>query len=93
MVAAFALTGDAVTLDAFAGTLQREPTKLAVLLGTEGDGLSRLWSDQADAVVRIPMRAGIDSLNVAAAAAIACYALAERPQAADPRGVTGQSAG
>jgi tRNA G18 (ribose-2'-O)-methylase SpoU len=47
-----------------------------VLLGTEGHGLSRSWVDAADAVVRIPMRAGVDSLNVAAASAIAGYVLA-----------------
>lgn len=93
VVAALALTGDSITLDAFARTLRREPRKLAVLFGTEGDGLSRLWIDQADAVVRIPMSAGIDSLNVAAAAAIACYELAELPQADEPRGLTGQSGG
>lgn len=49
--------------------------RLAILLGTEGDGLSRRWIEQADVVVRIPMGHGIDSLNVAAASAVACYAL------------------
>jgi tRNA G18 (ribose-2'-O)-methylase SpoU len=53
--------------------------RLALLLGTEGDGLSSRWHDQADLSVRIPMRRGVDSLNVAAAAAIACYLLAGRP--------------
>src|SRR5580692_2442257 len=52
--------------------------RLALLLGTEGDGLSARWRDQADVPVRIPMRRGVDSLNVASAAAIACYLLAER---------------
>ena len=50
--------------------------RLALLLGTEGDGLSSRWRDQADLSVRIPMSGGVDSLNVASAAAIACYVLA-----------------
>jgi tRNA G18 (ribose-2'-O)-methylase SpoU len=50
--------------------------RLAVLMGGEGDGLSARWRGQADISVRIPMSRGIDSLNVAAAAAIACYLLA-----------------
>jgi tRNA G18 (ribose-2'-O)-methylase SpoU len=50
--------------------------RLALLLGAEGDGLSSRWRDQADLSVRIPMSRGVDSLNVASAAAIACYALA-----------------
>lgn len=49
--------------------------KLALMLGTEGGGLSRRWLDAADERVRIPMTPGIDSLNVASAAAIACYLL------------------
>ncbi len=51
-------------------------TRLALLLGAEGDGLSSRWRDQADLSVRIPMSRGVDSLNVASAAAIACYLLA-----------------
>jgi tRNA G18 (ribose-2'-O)-methylase SpoU len=51
-------------------------SRLALLLGTEGDGLSARWRGQADLPVRIPMRRGVDSLNVASAAAIACYLLA-----------------
>jgi len=49
--------------------------RIALLLGTEGDGLSEHWIASADRVARIPMSAGVDSLNVAAAAAIGCYAL------------------
>jgi tRNA G18 (ribose-2'-O)-methylase SpoU len=45
----------------------------ALLLGAEGAGLSQRALALADVLVRIPMRAGIDSLNVAAAAAVACY--------------------
>jgi tRNA G18 (ribose-2'-O)-methylase SpoU len=55
--------------------------RAALLLGTEGDGLSSRWLHEADAPVRIPMSpgaraAGVDSLNVVAAAAIACNLLA-----------------
>jgi tRNA G18 (ribose-2'-O)-methylase SpoU len=49
--------------------------KLALLIGGEGFGLSGRWLAAADEAVRIPMRHGVDSLNVAAAAAIACYLL------------------
>lgn len=72
-VVALALTPDAVALDAFAAA--GVPEKLAMLVGTEGDGLSARWVEQADAVVRIPMDHGVDSLNVAAATAVACWAL------------------
>ena len=85
LTVALALAPDATELDELAGSIPRQ-TKLAVLLGTEGTGLSKHWSDGAAVRTRIPMFAGIDSLNVAAAAAIACYALSAR-------GVTGQSSG
>ena len=49
--------------------------RIAILLGTEGSGLSARWAEGAELRVRIPMHAGIDSLNVAAAAAVACYRL------------------
>jgi tRNA G18 (ribose-2'-O)-methylase SpoU len=54
--------------------------RIALLLGTEGDGLSSRWLREADQAVRIPMHpgalaAGVDSLNVVAAAAIACHVL------------------
>jgi tRNA G18 (ribose-2'-O)-methylase SpoU len=57
--------------------------RTALLLGTEGDGLSSRWRHEADQAVRIPMdpgaqAAGVDSLNVVAAAAIACQWLATR---------------
>ena len=74
-VAALALTLDAVSLGEYAAqTLPAD--RLALLLGTEGHGLSASWLATADAVVQIPMHAGVDSLNVAAASAIAGYALA-----------------
>jgi tRNA G18 (ribose-2'-O)-methylase SpoU len=52
--------------------------RVALLLGSEGPGLSERWMAAADARASIPMAAGIDSLNVAAAAAVACY-LMQRP--------------
>ncbi len=65
---------------------QAEPgERTALLLGTEGDGLSSRWRHEADQAVRIPMdpgalAAGVDSLNVVAAAAIACHWLAAAPR-------------
>ncbi len=49
--------------------------RLALLIGGEGYGLSGRWLAAADEAVRIPMSRGVDSLNVASAAAIACYLL------------------
>ena len=54
--------------------------KLAVVLGTEGDGLLRKTIHQADYTVMIPMSHGVDSLNVAAAGAVAFYELTKRGQ-------------
>lgn len=74
-VAAFALQDSAVSLDALAA---RPPKRLAMVLGTEGDGLAPRTVHSADLVVRIPMAGGVDSLNVAAACAVAAWALRER---------------
>lgn len=52
--------------------------RLALVLGSEGHGLSPRWEQSAERRAIIPMRAGIDSLNVAAATAVACYAAARR---------------
>ena len=52
--------------------------KVALVLGGEGHGLSARWETSADRRASIPMCAGIDSLNVAAATAVACYALQRR---------------
>lgn len=52
--------------------------RLALVLGSEGHGLSARWERSADRRANIPMRAGIDSLNVAAASAVACYIAAHR---------------
>ncbi len=58
--------------------IDRAGDRVALLLGSEGDGLSGRWQRQAASGARIPMAHGVDSLNVAAAAAIACYALTRR---------------
>lgn len=71
-LAALALSEDAVPLGAYAAT---RPEKVALVLGTEGDGLSSVALDAADVVVTIPMRGGVDSLNVASAASVALWAL------------------
>lgn len=68
-VAALALSDDAVDLGEFTA-----PDRLALLLGTEGAGLSRRALAAADVVVRIPMDPRVDSLNVAAAGAVALWA-------------------
>ncbi|WP_438856013.1 TrmH family RNA methyltransferase [Agromyces sp. M3QZ16-3] len=72
-VAALALAEDAVTLRELAAD---PPERLALVLGAEGDGLSRQALSAADVIVTIPMAHGVDSLNVAAAAAVALYAIA-----------------
>jgi len=71
---ALTLAEDAVPLtDAVAGA-----DRVALLLGSEGHGLSPRWQSAADRRAVIPMRAGVDSLNVAAAAAVACYVVTDR---------------
>lgn len=52
--------------------------KVALVLGSEGPGLSAQWQRSADRRAIIPMAADIDSLNVAAASAVACYVTARR---------------
>ncbi len=71
-VAALTLSDDAVPLDRLAVD---PPERLALVVGTEGDGLARHTLATADLRVRIPMAAGVDSLNVAAAGAVALWAL------------------
>ncbi|AWK07775.1 rRNA methyltransferase [Streptomyces spongiicola] len=77
VTAALCLDEKSVTMDELAA---RRYGKLALMLGTEGDGLSVDALRAADEWVRIPMAAGVDSLNVAAASAVAFYAT--RPQGA-----------
>ena len=78
-LAALALTDDAVSLDDFAAD---RPEHVALVLGAEGDGLSRRALAAADTVVTIPMAGGVDSLNVAAASAVALWALRRPLEAA-----------
>jgi AcrR family transcriptional regulator len=54
--------------------------RLALLVGAEGSGLGPRSRERADVCVRIPMAPGVDSLNVAAAASVACWALGRRPR-------------
>lgn len=74
-VAALALSDEAVSLEELASS---PPARLALVLGTEGDGLSRRTMAAVDLTVTIPMAGGVDSLNVAAAGAVAAYALRSR---------------
>ena len=74
-LAALALADTAVSLEDFA---DNQPDKIAIMLGAEGDGLSRAALENADTIVTIPMQHGVDSLNVASASAVALYALRVR---------------
>ena len=71
-IAALALEPGAVSLREFAVD---PPDRVALVLGEEGNGLTREAIDAADTVVQIPMAHGIDSLNVAATAAVAMWAI------------------
>lgn len=77
---AMALSDDSISLDELTRRLNNSPEsadhidKLALLFGTEGDGLSRHTIAGADLTVKIPMSHGVDSLNVAASSAVAFYA-------------------
>lgn len=73
--AAMALSKDAITLD---HPILKNEEKLAIVMGTEGDGLPPETIAACDYVVTIPMQHGVDSLNVAAASAVAFWEL--RPQ-------------
>mgnify|MGYP001776675897 FL=1 len=70
--AAMALSDDSIPLDD--PVLKQEP-RLALIMGTEGDGLPHDTIAEADYTVRIPMSHGVDSLNVAAASAVAFWEL------------------
>ncbi len=74
-IAALALADDAVALDEYSA---RRPDRIALVMGAEGDGLSRAALAAADTVVTIPMAGGVDSLNVAAASAVALWELRPR---------------
>lgn len=70
--AAMALTDNSVPIDA---PFLKDIPRLAIILGTEGDGLPQSTISSADHVVRIPMSHNVDSLNVAAASAVAFWEL------------------
>lgn len=70
--AAMALTEQSIPLD---DPILKSVGRLALIMGTEGDGLSRETISEADYVVRIPMKNNVDSLNVAAASAVALWEL------------------
>jgi tRNA G18 (ribose-2'-O)-methylase SpoU len=74
-IAALALSESAVSLDDFAAD---PPDRIAIVLGAEGDGLSARALSAADTIVTIPMKHGVDSLNVASASAVALFALRVR---------------
>lgn len=73
--AAMALTDNSIALDH--PQLKAEP-RLAIIMGTEGDGLPHSTIAECDYVVRIPMAHSVDSLNVAAAAAVAFWELCKK---------------
>ena len=70
--AAMALSNDSISLD---DPRLKAEERLAIVMGTEGDGLPKQTIAEADYVVRIPMKHQVDSLNVAAAAAVAFWEL------------------
>lgn len=72
---AMALVDDSVAID---DERLKSEKKLAVVMGTEGDGLKKNTIASCDYTVRIPMHAGVDSLNVAAASAVAFYELCKK---------------
>jgi tRNA G18 (ribose-2'-O)-methylase SpoU len=71
---ALTLADDAVPVEEAVAGVER----VALVLGSEGHGLSARWEQGAARRATIPMRPGIDSLNVAAATAVACYVTARR---------------
>ena len=73
--AAMALCDDSVSID---DTKLMSEDKLAIILGTEGDGLAAVTIADCDYTVKIPMSHGVDSLNVAAASAVAFWQLGNR---------------
>lgn len=72
MTVAMALRNDSVSID---DERLAKAEKLAIILGTEGDGLAAETIASSDATVKIPMAHGVDSLNVAAASAVAFWEL------------------
>jgi tRNA G18 (ribose-2'-O)-methylase SpoU len=83
---AMTLSDDAVDLASIEAA-----DRCALVVGSEGHGLTDYWQREADVSVTIPMHADIDSLNVAASVAIACWHLSQ--SAGSSMGETGQSSG
>lgn len=75
VTAALALSDDSISLD---DPILKTHDKVVLLLGTEGEGLSKRTIAACDYTVRIPMGHGVDSLNVAAASAVAFWELRTR---------------
>ena len=73
LTAAMALEDDSLALDELGTRVRESGERLALLLGTEGHGLTPPAIHHADLTVRIPMSHGVDSLNVAAASAVAFW--------------------
>jgi tRNA G18 (ribose-2'-O)-methylase SpoU len=73
--AAMALSDNSISLD---DDRLKAEEKLAIIMGTEGDGLAKEVITAADYVVKIPMSHQVDSLNVAAAAAVSFWELRKR---------------
>jgi 23S rRNA (guanosine2251-2'-O)-methyltransferase len=59
--------------------------KIVIVLGAEGRGIARLTRDRCELLVRIPMHGAVESLNVAAAATLACHEVARRRSAKDSK--------
>lgn len=91
-LAAFALSDDAEDLADF---VQTPPERLALMFGTEGEGLTRRALASATRCVTIPMEHGVDSLNVATAAAVALWAVrtADRSSSRHVQGSAGEGSG
>ena len=75
LTAAMALRHDNISIS---DERLKQTPRLALIMGTEGDGLPEAVIDAADYVVKIPMHHGVDSLNVGNAAAIAFWELASQ---------------
>lgn len=73
--AAMALSDDSVSIE---DEQLKSEEKLAIIMGTEGDGLAKKTIATSDYTVRIPMAHDVDSLNVAAASAVAFWELRAR---------------
>ena len=77
---AMALKDDTLSIN---DPILAQEKKLAIVMGTEGDGLSDRTISECDYTVKIPMYHGVDSLNVAAASAVAFYQLGNKKDASD----------